>query len=340
MLKKLTVLRNEQILLIILAVMIVAISVNNPAFCTAENFFDILRSASFIGICSIGFLVVLISGGVDISFTAIATVGQYLMGLLLVSSGRLPLPAGLLIPLILLVPLVAGGLLGALNALLINQLKVATIIVAIGTMNIYYASVQYFSGGTWLYSFPRWFTAFSQYRLFTFTNAEGTQYGLSILTVIWLLTAAAGFFLLRYTSLGRKIYALGGSLESARRVGIRINGVRLFIYIFLGVISGIGAIVYTLSSRTVAPNAMIGLEFNVLSAVVLGGASISGGKGSVVGTLLGVLLIAVLTNGLTMAKVPNYWHQAFIGLMLLISVAVTALRERSLSVRRGGGHAV
>ncbi len=124
-------------------------------------------------------------------------------------------------------------------------------------------------------------------------------------------------------------------MESAHRVGINVNRIRLFTYSFLGMIAGIGAIIYTLTTRTVAPNAMMGLEFNVLSAVVLGGASISGGKGSVSGTVIGVLLIAVLTNGLTIMKVPNYWHQVFIGLMLLMSVSITALREKTLMNKEG-----
>ncbi|MDY0095573.1 MAG: ABC transporter permease [Candidatus Vecturithrix sp.] len=329
MMEKLKNLRNEYTLLIILIGLITVMSLISPDFFSAENFFDILRSSTFVGICSVGFLVVLISGGVDISFTATATVAQYVMGLMLVSSRGFPVVC------IILAPLLIGAVLGMVNAILINRLKVSAIIVTIATLNIYYGAIQFASKGAWLYSFPDWFTSFSKIRVISFTNQEGVPYGLSILTVIWMVSILAGMFLLNYTSLGRKIFAIGGNLESAHRVGINVNRIRLFTYSFLGMIAGIGAIIYTLTTRTVAPNAMMGLEFNVLSAVVLGGASISGGKGSVSGTVIGVLLIAVLTNGLTIMKVPNYWHQVFIGLMLLMSVSITALREKTLMNKEG-----
>lgn len=322
---------SEFIILAILLLLIAGMSQISPVFFTMENLFDILRSSTFVGICSIGFLVVLISGGVDISFTATATVAQYALGLLLMSNAAHPV-------VIIAVPLSIGICLGAINAGVINWLKAPAIIITIASYNAYYGSAQFVSKGKWLYDFPKWFVDFPNIQVISYTAENGTRNGLSILTVIWFVTTFIGGVLLRYSVLGRKIYAIGGSLESARRVGINVGRIRLFCYAFLGFFAGIGAVLHAAMTKTIAPNALIGLEFNVLSAVVLGGASIAGGGGSVLGTTLGVLLIAVVTNGLTLMQVPNYWHQVFIGAILLFSVFTTATRERIAKGREGGIH--
>ena len=313
---------SEFVIFTILLVLVASISFINPDFGTAQNFFDILRSSTFIGICSLGFLVVLISGGIDISFTATATVAQYIMGTMLVSSTDFP------VFLIILVPLFTGIILGAVNAVVINYLKVPAIVVTIATLNIYYGAVQFISKGAWLYNFPQWFLNFTKVLVLKFTNADGVQYGLSILTIIWILIMAAGALMLKYTILGRAIYAIGGSIESAKRTGINVNRIRLFCYSFLGFVSSIAAIIHASMTQTIAPNALIGLEFNALSAVVLGGANIMGGAGTVLGTFLGVILMSVITNALTILKVPSFWHQIFIGMILILSVSATATRTR------------
>lgn len=322
---------NEFVLFLILCFLIVTMSQVSPVFFTLENLFDILRGSTFIGICSIGFLIVLISGGVDISFTATATVAQYALGLLLIAGTTHPV-------FILATPLLIGLVLGALNASIIHWLKAPAIIITIATYNAYYGTVQYVSKGTWLYAFPKWFVDFPKIQYFSRTAESGAHYGLSILTIFWFISILIGVVILRYSILGRKIYALGGSAESAKRVGIKAGWIRLFCYSFLGLFAGIGAILHASMTQTIAPNALIGLEFNVLSAVVLGGASIFGGAGTVLGTTLGVLLIAVLTNGLTLMKVPNYWHQVFIGFILLMSVLATATRERMAKKKVGENH--
>ena len=319
--------RNELYLLLVFIVMITVVSLVNPRFFSAENMFNVLRSYSFIGILSIGFLIVLISGGIDISFTATATVAQYVMAVLLVSQTDLP------IILILAIPIVIGIVLGSINALLIHFLKAPSIIITIATLNAYYGILQFFSGGRWIYDFPDWFREFPKVLLIRFTTADGRSFGLSVLTGIWFAIVAIGFVLLKYTRIGRHIFAMGGNLEGARRAGLNIFGLRLFAYSSMGFVAGIGAIIHALNTQTVAPNALLGQEFDVLTAVVLGGASLFGGIGSVSGTLLGVGLVAFIKNALTIMRVPEYWHQVFIGLVLLISVSVTAI-QRSIAQSR------
>ncbi len=312
--------QNETYLLIILVVLIAVVSLVNPRFFTARNAFQILRTSAFTGILSIGFLFVLVQGGLDISFTATATVAQYLMAVMLASNPEIP------IIIAIIVPILVGTLLGSINALLIHALNAPSIIIAISNLNIYYGVLQIVSGGTWLYDFPDWFNALGKGFVFNFVDENDASFGLAYLTLIWIGVAIVGVVLLRRAKLGRRLYALGGNLEAARRAGLSLFRLRLFAYAFLGTLSGLAGIVQALDTQTVAPNALVGREFDVVAAVVLGGANIFGGAGSVGGTVLGVLLITVITNALTILRVPAYWHQVFIGAVVLGSISVTSLR--------------
>ena len=326
--------RNESYLFLILLVMVAVVSAVNPRFLTGRNGFQILRSAAFTGILSVGFLFVLIAGGLDISFTATATVAQYVMALTLASNPETPAIVAVLIPLLI------GVLLGSVNAAMIHLLNAPSIIIAISNLNIYYGVLQMLSGGTWMYDFPRWFGEVGRGFIFSFVDENGAAYGMAYITLIWFFMACLGVFILRYTKLGRRLYALGGNLEAARRAGLNVFGLRIFAYAFLGFSAGVAGLVQALNTQTVAPNALVGREFDVVAAVVLGGADIFGGAGTVGGTLLGVALITVITNALTMLRVPAYWHQVIIGAVVLGSISVTSVKtllakrkERTIDVR-------
>lgn len=314
--------RNETYLLIALVVLVAVVSAVNPRFLTGRNLFQILRSYSFIGVLSIGFLFVLISGGIDISFTATATAAQYFTAVAMVNNPDIPMIV------VIIMPMLIGAALGAINALLIHYLNAPSIIIAIANLNAYYGIVQLISAGKWLYQFPPWFSELPKTLLIRFVDENGAPYGLSILTAIWIGMLILGAVILGYTKLGRRIYAMGGNLEGARRAGLSILGLRLFAFSFLGFAAGLAGLLHALNTQTVAPNALFGREFDVVAAVVLGGASLFGGAGTIVGTFLGVALIAVITNALTIMEVPSYWHQVFIGGVVILSVSVTAIRTQ------------
>ena len=295
-------------------------------FFTLENLFDILVSYSFLGIMAVGLMVVLISGGIDISFTATATVAQYVMATIIIKLGGNWLIAFLL-------PISIGIAFGAINALLVYYLRVHSIIITIATLNMFYGVLIFVTRGKWIYNFPLWFRDFAQITVLKFINEDGIVYGLSILTVIWIVITLLTFFLLKYTTTGRKIYAMGGNLEAAKREGLNIFRLQLFVYCFMGLLAGIASIIQALLAQTVAPTAIMGRELEVIAAVVLGGASLAGGSGSLLGTLLGVALIAVVGNGLTLMRVSSYWHKVFVGLIIIISVSVTALQRRAVQRR-------
>ncbi len=316
---------TEWYLILVIVVLIAILSMATEDFFSLENLFDILISNAFLGIIAAGFLVVLISGGIDISFTATATVAQYIVaGFIIKHGGNWAVAFGMAAAI--------GVGLGAINALLVHYLRVSAIIITISTLNIFYGILIFWSRGKWLYNFPRWFS--EEVSLYRFITADGGEYSISLPIFALLAMLAITALILTKTTIGRKIYAMGGNLEAAKRMGFNILGLHLFVYCYLGLLAGIAAIVQAHIVQTVAPNAIVGRELEVVAAVVLGGASLAGGRGTVLGTILGVTLVAVMQNGLTILGVSSYWHKVVIGLVILISVSMTAY-NRTRTEKRG-----
>jgi len=198
-------------------------------------------------------------------------------------------------------------------------------------MNIFYGILIMATGGKWIYTLPESFRSFALIQVFTIKTATGSTYGLSIVTVIWFIVLAMTALILRYTVMGRSLYAMGGcgtNRSPALRAGLNVLKIQVFVYAYMGLLAGIAGIVQALLVQTVAPNSTVGKELNVIAAVVLGGTSISGGTGTVLGAVLGVTLLAILNNGLTLMRVPSYWYDVLIGIVIILSVAISALQGR------------
>jgi simple sugar transport system permease protein len=318
---------HEFYVLMVIVVLSTAITIINPNFFTLENGMDLLKSYSFMGILAIGILFVLISGGIDISFAATATIAEYIMAVVSIELGGSMFTA-------ILIASAAGILLGAFNGFLIAKYRIPPIIATIATMNFYYGMLTVVTGGKWIYALPEWFRNFADIRIFTLTSKCGTPYGLSVITLFWVVITAAAFYILRWTMLGRGIYAIGGDINSAERVGFPVRKLQVFVYAFMGLMAGIAGVIQALLVQTVAPNSIVGKELDVIAAVVLGGASLAGGVGTVGGTLLGVFLLAIVKNGMTLVKIPAVWYDVFIGIVILVSVSFSSwqrLKERQQS---------
>jgi simple sugar transport system permease protein len=315
--------RHETYVFLAVLVFSIVITVINPNFLSPDNLLDLAKSYSLMGTFAVGVLFVLISGGIDISFTAIATITGYVSAVLLLNYGE-----QMNILEIFLIAAVIGVALGSINAAIIYYLKIPPIITTIATMNIYYGILTVVSSGRWLYGFPDWFRRFGDSRIFTLHNPDGTPYGLSTVTVIWIAAMIVGWIILRFTLLGRSIYAMGGSMLSAERAGFNLPFLHFFVYCFMGLMAAIASVIQILLVQTMAPNSMVGKELDVIAAVVLGGANLTGGVGTMLGTLLGVALVAIMSNGLTLVHVPSFWYKVVIGLVILVSVGVSAWRSR------------
>lgn len=288
-------------------------------FLTLGNIYDLINNYAMLTILACGLFIVLISGGIDISFPAMTIISQYVMVTLIQgTSGNFALAFAL-----------AGGLgllLGLINATLVNRLNVPSIIITISTLNIFYGLLLYLTKGVWLYSYPEWFE--EGIMLFKFTAADGYDYGLSLPIITLLAVVALTGFIMNKTSVGRMIYAMGGNREAASRMGFGIFKMQLFVYGYMGLMSGVAGVVQSATVLTVAPDSLLGYELTVLAAVVLGGTSIVGGRGTLLGTLLGVILLAVLQNGLNLLGISSYWHTVVTGVVIVTSISMTAWSQR------------
>jgi simple sugar transport system permease protein len=311
--------RHEFWLAIVILALIAVLSLITDSFLTFQNLFDLLTSYAFLGILAAGLLVVLISGGIDISFTATASIAQYITMLLANRYGMDWFS-------VFALAMVIGVVCGAVNAVLVDKLNISSIIVSIATLNIFYGLLVFITGGRYIYSLPDWFSKGIYW--FEYVDANEVSYGINLQILALFITMGATWLLLNRTNIGRQIYALGGNREAAQRLGFNIFRLNLLVYCYLGLTAGIASLTQAQLAQSVAPTVLVGKELDVLAAVVLGGASLNGGVGTVFGTILGLTLLAVMQNGLVLVGVSSYWSQFFVGLVILISVSATALSAR------------
>ncbi|MDX1302925.1 ABC transporter permease [Photobacterium sp.] len=316
--------RHEFYLAALIGLMVIGLGISSEDFLTLGNIFDMSVSSAILGIMACGLYVVLIAGGIDISFPATAAIAQYVMATYVLSIGGNFFIA-------FLIAAAVGMLLGLINAVLVYKLKVPAIIITISTLNLFFGLLIYFSNGAWLYGFPDWFMDGVEW--FTFVGSDGYDYGLSLPIITLVAVVLFTSFLMSKTRLGRQIYAMGGNADAASRIGINLFGIHLFVYGYMGALAGIASVVQTQITQSVAPNSLMGFELTVLAAVVLGGTSMTGGKGTLMGVVLGVALLAIMKNGLTLLGVPSYWHAVVTGLIIVFSISMTALNEKKQALQ-------
>lgn len=321
--------RTESYLAVIIAVMVALLSVLAPAFFSLANLVDLLESSSVSAILAVGVFVVLVAGGIDISFAATASVAQYVTAYVAARLGVPALPA-------IFFGLAVGFCLGLINAVLIHVLKVVSIIITIATMSVYFALLMYLTGAKSIYDLPDWWTR--KWIFFSTETADGDLVRITLPILMMAVVALLTWLLMNRTRAGRQLYAMGGNPEAARRIGINIWAMHVLAYGYLGLLAGIAGLLQAHRVQEAVPNAMVGQELNVLAAAVLGGASLSGGVGTVGGVLLGVLLLAMLQNGLNLLGVSSYFFQIVIGLVILVSTSVTGLSERRRRSAAGAVH--
>jgi simple sugar transport system permease protein len=315
---------HEFWLLAVIVVLSLVLSLATDSFLTFQNLFDLLTSNAFVGILAAGLLVVLVAGHIDISFTATASVAQYL-------ALTMGIRHGLGWVALFAIAGATGVLCGLINAVFVTKLRLSSIIVSIATLNIFYGLLIFTTGGNYITSLPKFFRDGISW--FEHEDASGVPYGLNLQILLLIAAFAATWLLLNRTSIGRQIYALGGNRDAAQRLGFHVFGINLLVYGYLGFVAGVASIVQAQLAQSVTPTVLVGKELDVLAAVVLGGASLNGGVGTVFGAVLGVALLAILQNGLVLIGVSSYWNQWFVGLTILVAVSITAWSERRRRAR-------
>ena len=313
----------QRMLLIIIVVYSVFVTIKNPGFFQIQTVFDIIKTSSTTMIVAMGLLVVMISGGIDVSFMAIALFGSYTSLYIMIQTGINNLAFAFA------VSMAIGVVLGLVNAVLISWLKLPPFIITLGTQNLFHGIMTTFISDKSFGSgvLPECLHKFGQGTLLKVATANGST-GLTVSLIPVLIAGLATYFILRKTMIGRGIVAIGNDEESARRAGFNPFKIRLFVYAYSGALAGMMGIVYAAQVNALYPNKMVGDELMVVAAVVIGGTKITGGQGKIFGAVLGVLITYLLNSTLIMIGLSSSWNNLFVGAILVIAVAITSYQER------------
>ena len=323
-------LQHEVLILLVLVILTLTVGAINPVFFSMFNIFSLLKNSTVIGLFAIGFFLVLVTGGLDVSFAAVGVTAMYCTVKLAVAY----FPGASFLVLCAVSALI-GIALGLINGLLVIQLRAPSLIVTLGTLSLFRGFLLFFVGTDVVRLVPQSINDFARTNAMNVTAANGAHIGLHASVVIFIGVTAGVFLFLRYTTLGRSLYAVGGNPVAARRMGMNVAGVELFAYCAAGALAGIAGLVSATILRLANPQTLVGSELDVIAAVVLGGAAITGGRGSVIGVFFGTLLIVVTNNSLIILGIPSYWQKVAVGAMLIAAIGLPLLVQRQSTARRG-----
>ena len=305
-----------------LALMVLALAFLSDKFLTVDNCFNVLRQIC-VNLClSIGMTIIILSGGIDLSVGAVlAFSGAVAAGLLkhgvaipgtdifieVTTSGAIV--AGILV----------GMVLGWFNGFTITKLKLPPFVATLGMLSIARGLTMLWTGG------------FPITNLGASFDFIGSGYWLDVPMPVWISAALVALFILvmRRTRFGRRVFAVGGNERAAVLSGLNVKRIKLLVYIVGGALSGVAGLLVTARLDSATPNAGLGYELDSIAAVVIGGTSLNGGRGTIMGTVLGCLIIGVLNNGLVLLEVSPFWQQVIKGLVILVAVAVDKMGEKS-----------
>ncbi len=293
-----------------LIILFVALAIASPHFLTNTNLSSVVRQTAVINIMSLGMTLIIITGGIDLSVGAILAMG----GLL----GTMAMEKGLSIPSGVLIGVLTGLVCGLGNGVLITQLRIAPFIVTLGTLGIIRGTTLIISNGLPVHKIPPAFSYLGE------GNILGVPFVLWLLVVCALLTHVT----LEHTRLGRYAFAIGSNPEAAVYAGIPVKFHTTAVYAIGGMLTGLAGMIEASRLMTGQPTAGQGYELQAIAAVVIGGGSLRGGEGTVVGTLVGAFIMGLLSNGSDLLGVSPYLQQAIIGVVIILAVTVDELRKR------------
>ncbi|GGD00258.1 ribose ABC transporter permease [Enterococcus sp. DIV0242_7C1] len=290
--------------LLALIALVIVVTVLNPSFITPNNLLNLLRQVSINALIAFGMSFVILTGGIDLSVgSTLALSGALTAGL--IANGISPILA-------MLVGMVLGAFLGLINGLLITKGKMAPFIATLATMTIY-------RGATLVYTDGNPITGIGDSFIFQFMG-KGYLFGVPFPIFVMLIFFLLLYVLLHKTAFGKKTYAVGGNLKAAEIAGVKTDRVQMIIYTISGLMASISGIILTSRLNSAQPTAGQAYEMDAIAAVVLGGTSLSGGKGRLFGTLIGALIIGTINNGLNLLGVSSFYQQIVKGLVIIIAV--------------------
>jgi ribose transport system permease protein len=297
----------------------ILLSVLTPVFLSVNNIINVIRQVSINGILAAGMTMVIISGGIDLSVGSVAAICGAIVAGTQLKLGLAPA---------MLLSVATGALLGLINGLVITKGKVAPFVATLGMTTVARGLTLIYTGGRPIYNLTDAFRVLG----------AGYVGPIPVPVLILALVIAVVHFVMSSTVFGREVYALGGNEEAARYSGINVERRRMLVYISMGLLSAVTGIVLTSRLGSADPTAGVGFETDAIAAVVIGGTSMSGGEGSVIGSLIGALIIGVMNNGLNLLNVSPYYQQIFKGLIVVLAVLMDSAsrRKRQAAASKAG----
>ncbi len=298
-------------IVLVIIVLSTILSIMSENFLTVSNLFNVSRQVSINGILAIGMTAVALTGGIDLSVGSIvAFSGIVTAGLLRDSS--------LSIPLVIIISIIIGCLMGTFSGYFISYWNAPPFVVTLAMLTIGRGMTYVFCDGRPISTLPKEYLVIG----------KGSFLGVPIPTIILLVAFIAATVILKYLRIGKYIYAVGGNYDAAMVSGINVKRVKLFVYMFSGIMCGIAAIILTARVSAGLPTAGEGYELDAIAATVIGGTSLSGGRGKLWGTLLGAILLGIVNNGLDLLNVSSFYQQIVKGLIILGAILIDSKRNK------------
>ena len=310
--KKLASSNNVIGIVIALAALCLDLAIASPVFLTASNFLNVFQQISINFVVAVGMTFVIISGGIDLSVGSNIALSGLLMGILM-KNYNVP------VPLTIFICIVFSGVVGLVNGVLISYLDLPPFIATLGTMSIVRGAAYTVTGGQPIYTFPT-----------AFTGIAGRVGGIPLWsTLIMIAVMVLGWYILKYTRIGRFTYAIGGNENCAKLSGINLKKVKCFVYMFSGFCCGVAALLLASRLDSAVPTNADGQEMDAIASVVIGGTSMSGGEGSMIGTLIGIFIIGIISNGLNLLGVAQGPQKMVKGLIIVVAVVIDVVRRKA-----------
>ena len=322
--------KTEFYIFLVLVVMCILIEVvSGGQLFQANSIVDIARSMTIYGMFALISLMVIVSGGFDLSFPTLASLSYSAATTICLSLGWCQETAWMGF-------LLAAGIglvLGMLNGFIISRFKLNVMIVTLGTQTLFLGiSMGLLQLSEITSTLPLGLRYFGEASLFEVYSATGMRSTMPVAFLLFVTLAVIVWFVLKYTMFGRALYAIGGNEVSAERAGFNVKKTKFWLYAIVGMIAGITGMLRVCMSRQAIPKALNGWDLKIIPMVILGGASIYGGEGTVFGTLVAVGLITVISNSMLLIGIDSYWQDLFNGIVILAGVTVSAIQAKRRSI--------
>lgn len=312
--------RNETYIFLIILALTVLIQVRSGQFYTPNNIADLMSAMIVPGIFAVGAFLILLSGGIDVSFPALASLSTYATTKLLLNSNYQGS-----VWLAFLIAILIGAVLGAFNGFFIGYMNLPAMIVTLGSASVFKGIMQGTLASKQLTIIPSGMKEFGTSALFTATNSQsGLSSRVPLAFLILVAIILICFFILKYTMFGRGIYAIGGNETAAYNAGFHVKRTKFLLYVFAGMTASLAGVIRACMMQQMHPTNMLGMEMNIIAGVVLGGTAITGGIGTLTGSLLGTFLIVLVENSLILIGVPTVWKNVFVGALIIIGTGISA----------------